>query len=265
MTNANIKNGTNGHSTNGRTPSTKGNGHHKDIPIPGEQNPALDAGPAILWDILPPAVIEKLGQTLDPGLVSQRKGRAGGTYSYIEGRTAIDQANRIFGHGGWGYDLVGEVSLRDIENVDGKSGDVKRLRAYSATVRVNVTGALPRTDVGFHAVTDETADGTRHSLQGGGDRRPQEGAAELRWPVRKLPLWRRRDRHHRRPSSLPAPDPSGPGGHPRVRRGAGAGCGKEQDREGVGRPACLRAVRPRAGRGQEDSAGRGHGEAKQTE
>ena len=159
MTDANIKNGTNGHSTNGKTPNTNGNGHHGNLPIPSEQNPALDAAPAILWDILPPAVIEKLGQTLDPGLVSQRKGRAGRTYSYVEGRTAIDQANRIFGHGGWGYDLVGEVSLRDTENVDGQTGEVKRVRAYSATVRVNVTGALSRTDVGFHAVAEGTTEG----------------------------------------------------------------------------------------------------------
>ena len=49
------------------------------------------------WDSLPPATTEKLAQPLDPGLVSYRKGRANRDYAYIEGRTAIDQANRIFG------------------------------------------------------------------------------------------------------------------------------------------------------------------------
>ena len=154
MTNRNIQTG-----TNGKTAHTNGNGQHKDIPVPSDHDPASTAGLGMLWDTLPPTVIEKLGQPLDPGLVSQRKGRAGRTYSYVEGRTAIDQANRIFGHGGWGYDLVGEVSLRDIENVDGQTGEVKRVRAYSATVRINVTGALSRTDVGFHVVAEETADG----------------------------------------------------------------------------------------------------------
>ena len=147
MTTTTSKNG----SKNGSTPSANGNGHHKDVPIPTEHD--------ILWDTLPPAVIEKLSQPLAPGLISQRKGRAGRTYSYIEAHTVIDQANRIFGHGGWGYEPVGEVALREIDNVDEQTGEVKRVRAYSATVRLNVTGALSRTDVGFHAVAEETADG----------------------------------------------------------------------------------------------------------
>ena len=151
---------------NGSNPSVNGNGHRKDIPIPGEQAPAPSAGHDILWDILPPAVIEKLGQPLDPGLVSQRRGRANRTYSYVEGRTAIDQANRIFGHGGWGYDLAGEVTLREIEGTDQQTGEVKRARAYCATVRVSVGGAPSRTDVGFHAVAEETAEGHDTAYKG---------------------------------------------------------------------------------------------------
>ena len=156
MTTAASKNG----SKNGSTPSANGNGHNKDIPIPGEREHEM------LWDTLPPAVIEKLGQPLDPGLVSQRKGRAGRTYSYIGAHTVIDQANRIFGHGGWGYEPVGEVALREIEDVDGQTGEVKRVRAYSATVRVNVTGSPSRTDVGFHTVAEETADGHDTAYKG---------------------------------------------------------------------------------------------------
>ena len=34
---------------------------------------------------------QELEKPLDPSLVSQRKGRAGRVYSYIEGHTAIDQ------------------------------------------------------------------------------------------------------------------------------------------------------------------------------
>ena len=72
----------------------------------------------LLWDGLPPATTQKLGEPLDEGLVSHRKGRGGRTFAYIEGRIAIDQANRIFGYGGWGYELAGPVELRESESVD---------------------------------------------------------------------------------------------------------------------------------------------------
>ena len=61
----------------------------------------------------------------------------------------------MFGYGGWGYELVGEVALRRIETVDVKTGEVKVSYGYSAPVRVTVPGAPPRTDTGFHAVADE--------------------------------------------------------------------------------------------------------------
>ena len=118
------------------------------------------------WDSLPPAVTRELAKPLDPSLVSQRRGRAGRDYSYIEGHTVIDQANRIFGHGGWGFDLAGEVVLREIENVDPKTGEVRRTRAYSAPVRVTVPGAPPRTDVGFHVVAEETGEGHETAFKG---------------------------------------------------------------------------------------------------
>ena len=118
------------------------------------------------WDSLPPAVTRELAKPLDPSLVSQCRGRAGRDYSYIEGHTVIDQANRIFGHGGWGFDLAGEVVLREIENVDPKTGEVRRIRAYSAPVRVTVPGAPPRTDVGFHTVAEETGEGHETAFKG---------------------------------------------------------------------------------------------------
>ncbi len=121
---------------------------------------------SLFWDSLPPAVTETLSQPLDPGLVSERKGRAGRSYSYIEGHSAIDQANRIFGYGGWGYELVGEVALREVENTDKRTGEVQSIRVYCAKVRVNVPGALPRTDVGFHAVVEDTAEGHETAYKG---------------------------------------------------------------------------------------------------
>ena len=65
----------------------------------------LAAPEALHWDALAPRVTEALAQPLDPQLVSQRKGRGGRKFDYIEGHTAIYQANRIFGFGGWGYEL----------------------------------------------------------------------------------------------------------------------------------------------------------------
>ena len=148
----------NGHSngTNGLVPV---NGHKPDA--------ALDATHhELLWDGLPPAVTNALGQPLDPALVSQRKGRAGRTYDYLEGDAVIDQANRIFGFGGWGYEPAGDVTLRQIENVDAKTGEVKTTSFYSAPVRVTVPGAPPRTDIGFNAVAEDNADGHETAIKG---------------------------------------------------------------------------------------------------
>ena len=76
-----------------------GNGAHGD--------PAVIDGNELLWDGLSPAVTQALSQPIDSALVSQRKGRGGKFFDYLEGHVVIDQANRIFGYGGWGYELVG--------------------------------------------------------------------------------------------------------------------------------------------------------------
>ena len=144
--------------TNNTTKNGSTNGVHPDA--------AIANGHDLLWDSLPPAVTEKLSQPLDSALVSQRKGRGGRDYIYIEGHTVIDQANRIFGLGGWGFELVGDVSLRDIETVDAKTGEVRRIRAYSAPVRVTVPGAPPRTDIGFHVVAEENGEGHETAAKG---------------------------------------------------------------------------------------------------
>ena len=121
---------------------------------------------ALLWDGLPPAVTKALAQPLDSALVSQRKGRGGRTYDYLEGHAVIAQANEVFGFGGWGYELAGDVTLRRIESLDSKTGEVSVAHAYSAPVRVTVAGALPRTDVGFHTVAEDTAEGHDTAVKG---------------------------------------------------------------------------------------------------
>ncbi len=152
----------NGHHPNGQVNlnSNGQNGHHSGNGI------ADLGGHDLLWDGLPPAVVNALEQPLDPALVSRRDGRGNRQYDYIEGHTVIDQANRIFGYGGWGYELVGDVSLRRIEKVDVRTGEVKVNYAYSAPVRVSVVGAPPRTDIGFHVVTEETPEGHETAAKG---------------------------------------------------------------------------------------------------
>ena len=135
-----------------------GNGAHND--------PAVIDGHELLWDGLPPAVANALGQPLDPALVSQRKGRGGRSFDYLEGHAVIDQANKVFGYGGWGYELVGDVALRQIETVDTQTGEVKVASGYSAPVRVTVAGALPRTDIGVHPVAEDTLDGHDTAIKG---------------------------------------------------------------------------------------------------
>ena len=142
---------------NGAVP-VNGNGHKPDAPIVSEQD--------LLWDGLSPAVTQALGQPLDPSLVSQRRGRGGKSFDYLEGHVVIAQANAIFGYGGWGYELVGDVSLRRIETVDTRTGEVTVSHAYSAPVRVTVAGALPRTDIGVHPVTEDNLDGHDTAIKG---------------------------------------------------------------------------------------------------
>ncbi len=149
----------NGHHPNGSV-NLNGNGHHSG-------NGVADlGGHDLLWDGLPAAVVNALEQPLDPALVSRRDGRGNRQYDYIEGHTVIDQANRIFGYGGWGYELVGDVGLRRIEKVDVRTGEVKVNYAYSAPVRVSVVGAPPRTDIGFHVVTEDTPEGHETAAKG---------------------------------------------------------------------------------------------------
>ena len=135
-----------------------GNGHKPDAAIVTEHD--------LLWDALPPAVTQALGQPIDPALVSQRKGRGGRVFDYLEGHAVIAQANDIFGYGGWGYELAGDVTLRRIETVDTQTGEVKVAHAYSAPVRVTVAGALPRTDIGVHPVAEDTIDGHDTAIKG---------------------------------------------------------------------------------------------------
>ena len=216
-----------------------GNGHQ-----PADTVPAHD----LLWDSLPASVTDKLAQPLDASLVSQRRGRGNRSFSYVEGLTVIDQANRIFGFGGWGHEVVGDVTLRELDQVDTQTGEVKRIRAYSATVKVTVPGAPPRTDVGFQPVSDETAEGHETAFKGAVTDALKRALQHLRGPVRQRPLRRcggpARRRRRRHPGPGPAQDPAGPGGQPGLRRGTGSPGGSRPDRAGTWTNCPPRSSRP---------------------
>ncbi len=89
-----------------------------------------------------------LTQPLDPKLVARRKGGKGQMVPYIEGYQVINQANRIFGYGSWGAEVMGAVGSRELTRLDEKTGEVQPVTMYWATVRVRVEGCASRSDVG---------------------------------------------------------------------------------------------------------------------
>lgn len=76
-----------------------------------------------------------LDQPLDMTRIKHRQGGGGRQLAYISGKFAMDQANRIFGYGQWGYKVVNRGQLL----VDGPDGN--KLTMYTADVELWVTGA----------------------------------------------------------------------------------------------------------------------------
>jgi DNA repair and recombination protein RAD52 len=82
-------------------------------------------------------------------LISERKGGGGSTLKHIEGHNAIDQANRLFGYGNWGYRTLSCKPVVIIDPVTGESIGV----TYEAEVELQVKGCMPVVDVGQQAVS----------------------------------------------------------------------------------------------------------------
>lgn len=105
---------------------------------------------------LPQEVLDLLAQPLDLALVRERARDDGSVFAYLEGQAIIDQANRIFGYGGWGAELIGEPKYQAAEVVDQSSGELLAHGMYTVAVRVTVNGCLPKSDVGCGFVTERT-------------------------------------------------------------------------------------------------------------
>jgi len=93
--------------------------------------------------------LDQLVQPLDPKRVKHRAGGGGMQLSYLTGHDAINTANRIFGYGNWGYDLLG-VELNTVNNENGEViGGY-----YAARVKLIVTGCIPVTEEGVCPVQE---------------------------------------------------------------------------------------------------------------
>lgn len=96
-----------------------------------------------------PEQLAELDKDLLPLFVSERKGASGSTLRYLAGHDAIDQADRIFGYGRWGY----EVLSCDMKTIpDPLTGEIIGV-TYEAVCRLKVDGCIPVTDVGQQAVS----------------------------------------------------------------------------------------------------------------
>jgi hypothetical protein len=104
-------------------------------------------------------VLDLLAQPLDAALVRERAREDGTVFAYLEGEVVLSQANRIFGHGGWGAEVIGEPRYQPVEVVDPSSGEVLALGFYIVAVRVTVSGCQPKGDVGSGFVTERTLEG----------------------------------------------------------------------------------------------------------
>lgn len=107
-----------------------------------------------------------LAQPLDHALVSERELRDGRLIQYIEGRVAINQANRIFGHDGWGAEVVGDVVYRPLSLLDSVTEVPSAVGMYNASVRVTAHGCPPKADVGCAFVAEETPEAHEAAYKG---------------------------------------------------------------------------------------------------
>jgi hypothetical protein len=92
--------------------------------------------------------LSELDKPLDKRFISDRKGASGRKLRYLEGHDAIDQADRLFGYGCWGYETLSceQTIIRDILTGEAVGA------CYKAKVRLDVSGCIPVFEVGSQPV-----------------------------------------------------------------------------------------------------------------
>lgn len=108
-------------------------------------------GPASLSS-LPAETVRMLGEPLDPVRVKSRKGRGGGDFSYLETHDVKRAANRIFGHGAWGYRIMVQERIGEVE-VERENQDGSKQRgwhiAYRCVVMLDIMGCVATEGSGY--------------------------------------------------------------------------------------------------------------------
>lgn len=92
--------------------------------------------------------IKELDKPLDKRFISDRKGASGRKLRYLEGHDAIDQADRLFGYGNWGYEILACEQTIIIDPIASEPIGV----CYKAKVRLDVRGCVPVVEVGSQPV-----------------------------------------------------------------------------------------------------------------
>jgi DNA repair and recombination protein RAD52 len=110
-----------------------------------------------------PEQIAMLQADLDGSQVKTRQ-QAGISLSYIEGWAAIDTANKIFGFGEWGIEIMEytHIGTREVEKNGRKGWEV----GYRARVRVAGTESWPTEDTGFGSGVDYNSPFAAHESAG---------------------------------------------------------------------------------------------------
>lgn len=115
-------------------------------------------------ELLTPDMKTLLQQPLELDMISERTGPGGRPLSYIEAYAVIDQANRIFGEGVWGFRVSEGPTLREVPIWDSQGTIVKRELFYTSRVAVYLFGQKVFEDVGTNTVS-MPKDGTAPSAE----------------------------------------------------------------------------------------------------
>lgn len=88
----------------------------------------------------------ELGKRLDPAHIKKPTGQFGPKGDYLEGWHVINEANRIFGYGGWSYTI--ELTRDALTEGKDSKGNPQWQAAYTCVCTLRV-GDVTRQDVGF--------------------------------------------------------------------------------------------------------------------
>lgn len=124
-----------------------------DVPEPGGLPPVQRVAYRLGEPGLGEETIGLLDLPLDRERVKSREGRGGGTFDYLEVHDVVRTANRIFGYGGWGHQIVEQAEIGSVEVVS-RSNKKGWHVGYRCRVRLVVRGCMPVDGSGYGDATE---------------------------------------------------------------------------------------------------------------